>query len=173
MKMPFAICLLFVVALTPGCSGHGCRHTDWCACSNGTECVQSCEDNNGCRFFCDHMAKCGATCGTACNIEFHDAKENVVTCGDACNISCHDGPSCDATCGADCTYTSYNTDTSTLRAGPNSMIACVSVKNCVVECTGSCVVSCTDQVDQCQVTCPNGASPVTCTDGRLACGDSC
>jgi hypothetical protein len=170
LKLPLAVVLLLVVAALADCSGRKCGRTDWCACSGGTDCFQSCDDTDGCRFFCDHMSECGATCGAGCSFDFHDATAASASCGDSCHVVCHDNVSCGTICGANCEYTSFNTDRSGVRAGPNSMLNCINVKDCAVECLGACRVRCVDQVDHCEVTCPNGASPASCDDGSLACG---
>jgi hypothetical protein len=172
MKLILGIGLMVAAAAAlASCSGNKCGAKDWCACSGGTECFQSCDDTDGCRFFCFDMTKCGATCGDGCNFDFHHAKQNTITCGDGCNITCHESTTCDSTCGAQCTFSSYDTDLSQVRAGANSNISCSNVKNCVVECLGVCRVYCSDEVDSCEVTCPGGASPISCPNGAVACGE--
>lgn len=165
--------LALLVALgfaAPGCSGHGCRHIDWCACSNGNECDQSCVDTDGCSFFCDHMVKCGGTCGKGCNFTFHDATNNTADCGDNCTIDCYDSTSCAATCGAKCNYNCFNVDSCSVQAGAGSVITCDTFTTCAVTCLGPCNVSCSSQTAACDVTCPDGAAPMSCVDGSLACG---
>jgi hypothetical protein len=39
----------------------------------------------------------------------------------------------------------------------------------VVECTGACRLSCND-TNPCELTCLGGGSPISCTNGLLACG---
>jgi hypothetical protein len=134
-------------------------------------CLQSCDDTDGCRFFCDHMDQCGATCGDRCNFDFHDATAASASCGDECHISCHANTSCAAFCGAECDYTSFDTKRSDVRVGADSRVSCTNVEQCTVECLGACHVYCADQVDQCDVSCPGGGSPTSCPDGSLACGD--
>jgi hypothetical protein len=56
-----------------------------------------------------------------------------------------------------------------VQAGTNSLITCSSAKNCVVKCLGVCHVFCTDEVDRCEVSCPDGASPISCPDGSVSC----
>jgi hypothetical protein len=171
MKLILGIAFIALVAAgLASCSGNKCGAKDWCACSGGTECFQTCDDVDGCRFFCFEMTKCGASCGARCNFDFHDAKENSIECGDTCNITCRESTSCNAICGAGCTYSSYDTDTSQVRAGADSTVSCTNVKSCVVECLGACRVFCADGVDTCEVTCPGGASPISCPNGSLACG---
>jgi len=167
---PLATLAVVIVAVLAGCSGNRCLHTDWCACSGGAACFQSCDDTNGCRFFCDHMEQCAATCGSGCSFNFHDAQENSFSCGDECHIICTDSTACGAFCGSGCDYTAGNADRSGVRAGPNSRISCVNVKSCVVECLGQCTVFCMDQVDACDVQCPGGAPPLSCDSGAIACG---
>jgi len=171
MKFCFKVGLVLLSLATAlsACSGQKCGRNDWCACSGGTECLQGCDDVDGCRFFCSLSDRCTATCGTGCTFDFHDAKENSFSCGDACNIGCHESTACGAICGANCDYTAYNVVHSGARVGPNSMVSCTDVKVCVVECLGSCTVAC-DQVDTCEVHCPNNAAPMSCQNGSLACG---
>lgn len=166
-RLILAIGFVLSASTLTGCSGHGCRHTDWCACSSGNECYQDCVDGDGCKFFCDHVTECGATCGNNCHFDFHDAKGCSADCGDNCTIACYDSTTCGAFCGANCNYSCYNMDLCSVRAGPNSVVYC-NAKSCFVTCLGPCNVLC-GQVD-CNVDCPNGASPMSCTDGSVACG---
>lgn len=172
MRLTLEFGLVLIAAALTACSDaqHGCRHGDWCACSGGTDCFQSCDTTDGCRFFCDHMTQCGATCGNTCTFDFHDANENSVDCGDGCQIQCHDSSTCGVRCGASCDYTSYNTDLSEVQAGPNSTLRCITVKSCAVECLGACLVFCMDGVDSCDIHCSDGAPPLSCPNGSLACG---
>lgn len=156
-----------------GCQGQGsCVRGQWCDCSGGSECYQGCAgDGNGCRIFCHDMDRCGSTCGDACTLQcYNNTHDCSAECGTLCNISCNDSAACGVSCGPNCNYTCFSTKTCGAKVGPGSLVSCTTVGNCVVECTGDCTVYCTDEVDHCDVTCPGGASPVSCTDGRLVCG---
>jgi len=173
MKRIVGIGLFAIFTALTGCQSgqESCARGDWCACSNGTDCYQGCAgDGDGCRFFCTNMVRCGAVCGKDCNIESDHATDTSSDCGDACNISCSDSTSCGAFCGANCNYSCWNMQHCGVQVGPGSLVTCSSAKNCVVKCLGACHVFCTDEVDRCEVSCPDGASPISCTDGSVACG---
>ncbi|MGD0835162.1 MAG: hypothetical protein ABSB49_00790 [Polyangia bacterium] len=165
--------LFLLAVVVSGCHGQGsCARGDWCDCSGGSECYQGCAgDGNACRMFCHNMDRCGATCGETCNFECYSYTGDCsADCGDQCHISCNDGVSCGASCGANCNYTCWDMKSCGVTAGPGSLLSCNNVDTCVVECLGDCSVYCSEQVGNCKVTCPNGASPVSCPDGKLACG---
>lgn len=172
MKLILGPGVFLLAALLSGCSGEAtCARGDWCACSGGTECYQDCDgDGNGCRFFCGEMDRCGSVCGDECNVDCHFANECSAYCDDHCSFSCNDSLSCGLVCGANCSFTCFNMQSCGVRAGPGSMIGCFAAASCVVECLGDCRVFCTDEVDRCEVSCPDGVSPISCADGALACG---
>jgi hypothetical protein len=172
MRLIAGLALVWVAAVLAGCqSGRtSCARGDWCACSNGTDCYQGCVDGDGCRFFCSYMDHCGSVCGNDCNLDCHDATDCSAECGDSCNITCSNSVSCGSFCGANCNYSCWETERCGVRAGAGSTISCSSAKSCVVECLGPCQVFCTDQVDHCEVSCPQGLSPVSCDNGMVACG---
>jgi len=172
MKYLLGIGLVLMVAVFFGCSGQAtCARGDWCDCNGGTDCYQGCAgDGNGCRLFCHDLIRCGNVCGNDCNLACYNATDCTADCGDNCNFVCNDSTSCGASCGENCNYTCYNMQNCAVRARAGSQLTCSNAKSCVFECLGDCTVYCMDQVDFCQVSCPNGVSPVSCADGRLVCG---
>lgn len=167
LSLAGAVALAVMLA---GCSKDRCGRGDWCACSNGTECNQDCDDVDGCRIFCDHMVRCGATCGNDCNFEFRDATESSVTCGEGCHFSCHDGDTCAVHAGAKGDHTCYNMKQCVIAVGTSSRVSCANVESCAVACSGECLVFCADDVQSCDVTCDSGVAPTSCASGSLACG---
>jgi hypothetical protein len=170
MKFLSLVSVAALAAVLAGCSKGRCGRGDWCSCSNGTECYQGCDDVDGCRIFCDHMVRCGATCGNDCNLEFHDATDSSVTCGDGCHFICHNGDTCTIDAGAGGDHTCYAMKQCTIAVGTSSRVSCSTVESCTVACSGDCRVFCADDVQSCSVTCDNGAAPTSCANGSLACG---
>jgi len=171
MKSVVVIGFVVVAAILAGCSDkQRCGRGDWCACSDGNACNQGCDDVDGCRIFCYNMNRCGATCGTDCSLEFHDAVNSSLSCGDRCHFTCHDGTSCEAHGGASSDFTCFNLDSCAMEVGANSKVSCTSVTSCTIACLGDCHVNCADEVTGCEVTCKDGAAPVSCSDGSRVCG---
>jgi hypothetical protein len=171
MKLLFTIAFV-AIAVFSGCSGGDtCARGDWCACQGGNECDQHCDgDGNGCRLFCYDAKRCGSVCGDECNIDCQNATACDAECGNDCTLNCNGNISCDTSCGANCSYTCWETQSCSIKAGPGSMISCTATESCMVECLGDCRVYCVDQVDHCEVKCPQGAAPISCPDGMIACG---
>lgn len=164
------LAMLLCLVFAPHCDlDVACNPGEACECAGGAECYLGCT-GDGCIERCENLERCGGVCEGDCAFECHDMNDCSASCGTDCSIDCHNTASCGALCGPGCNYRCQSVDRCGVEVGPDSTVNCNSVSSCEVQCTGDCHVTCTG-TSSCTVSCPAGASPATCSDGSLACGN--
>lgn len=163
------LALLLGPGLVLACEDARCEAGEPCHCQNEAYCFFECA-GDGCNMSCDSVGSCGTVCEHDCTVECHDMDECTASCGDNCTVDCHNLVDCGAICGPSCDYTCQDASKCGVRVGPNSTVNCARVPSCVVECEGSCRVTCGANVPECTVRCSGGDAPVSCPGNVRACG---
>ena len=162
----FLICLLCSIGCT---SGGNCSSGGHCDCSGGDECFLDCNDDR-CDQSCHNTGNlCGTVCGDNCTSRCHDVG-NICSqsCGSGCALEGAHAPKCGVLCGDNCHLDCHDTSDCSARVGPNSEVSCKSVGACHVQCTGTCIVHCSNT--GCDISCADNKAATECEPGRYACG---
>lgn len=178
VRLLFTLCFLAAVS-APGCQAEGCPHGETCACTpessgctcqDGGDCDLACPDP-ACNPICVDVDTCAATCGDGCTFDCQRSSDCSLATGKDSSVFCSKVTSCEATCGESCRYFCQDAETCRVTAGPGSTLGCNRADRCEIFCEGSCIVDC-GSVGSCEITCL-GNDPITCDDGRPACGEGC
>jgi hypothetical protein len=155
--------------LATGCHDEAnCEPGETCECSDFGECYLGC-DGDRCNQQCHNLNKCGGVCEDDCTFHCHDMDDCSSSCGDDCKIECNQVDVCGVICGESCDWSCHDVSRCGGVVGNGSTVDCDHISSCEVECEGECRVDCHD-ASTCEVKCNDGASPINCGNGRLACG---
>ena len=160
------ICLLCSIGCT---SGGNCSSGAHCDCSGGEQCFLECNDDR-CDQSCHNTGNlCGTVCGDNCTLAVSRRRQYVLA---VMRLGLRAGMFARANLRRavrgqlPLELSRYG---AVLRAGwPNSEVTCQSVGECQVQCTGSCIVHCSNT--GCAITCADGTPATVCEPGRYACG---